>query len=372
MANDVTITPAERLGAFIQEAALNPNFDADKFVQVVQVHLQLQDRQDKGDFNEAFAKVQGELEPIVRMAENKGIGNKYAGLDAIDAVLRPICKKHGLSTRFSTLEGAPEGHVRKAITVSLGRYSETNWLDISTTVRGSQGGRIQANEQQQAGIVSTYARRYLLNEFFNIATIANKIDDTDGEPHGGRGGTDQPPGNDRTTDKPPPSDTRTRFKTALAKLPTRTAVQQFMAIPGTAKWRDSVVPAARAEIDAAVAKRIAELPAETPTVVSERDPWDPPVDSTPPPPAGGPEWTVPQGRTPEPETTPPPSPTDASLSPVAQKLLADIGALGPTALNGISADPDMRMRMAALDYETEGRIVEARIKELMAAAGGPR
>jgi hypothetical protein len=172
------ITSASRVAQFIEEAALNPDFDIIKFETLVRLQLELQDRQDKGDFNEAFAGVQAEMSPVLRSRENKHLGNKYAPLDEIDAMLRPICDKWGLSVRFGGMTGAPEGFSRKTITVSKGRYSETNWLDIPNVVRGARGGTTQANEQQQVGAVSTYARRYLLNEFFHIATMAGE--DTDG------------------------------------------------------------------------------------------------------------------------------------------------------------------------------------------------
>jgi len=271
-----TITAAERLGQFIEEAALNPTFDADKFTQVVRLHMDIQDRQDKGDFNEAFAAVQGDLDPIVRNAENRHLGNKYAGLDAVDAVLRPVCRKHGLSSRFGSMDGAPEGHVRKCLTVSLGRYSETIFLDFPARVVGSRGGTTQMNEQQQVGAVSTYARRYLLQEFFNLSTIANRIDDTDGDTGGGGTGGTRTTGTKTetktdtttgTTTGTKPTDAATRFSgiaKSVAKASTLADVEALERHEKVREIRARQEPHDQALIDSLFAARRAELAASAP------------------------------------------------------------------------------------------------------------
>jgi hypothetical protein len=337
--------PAERLARFIEEAALNESFDADKFIALVRVQLEIQDRQDKGDFNEAVAAVQGDLVPIVRQAENRHLGNKYAGLDAVVAVLNPLCRKHGLSTRFGSMEGAQEGWTRKSLTVALARYSETTWMDFPTKVAGSRGGATQMNEQQQVGAVSTYARRYLLNEFFNLETIANQTDDTDGHTGGSDKLDDKPKPDPKTT--PDPAALFPSVAKNLLRATTAAHVDSLAANPQVVAFRNLQTPANQALIDKMIADRRAALAAAA-------APTDLPDIA----------WDVSQSVISDPETLPP--------SELLTRVLRRIASCEATAaLDSCAIAPEFTTDLAKLQGG-EAQIADEAIKARYRALEGAK
>jgi hypothetical protein len=162
--------------------------------------------------------------------------------------------------------------------VSLGRYSETIFLDFPARVAGSRGGTTQMNEQQQVGAVSTYARRYLLQEFFNLSTIANRIDDTDGDTGGGGTGGTRTTGTKTETKTDTTTDTKTETKVTppdgatvfpsiaknLARAVTLANLDSLERNGTMVSYRGQQTPNNQALIDGMFAARRAELTTSQP------------------------------------------------------------------------------------------------------------
>jgi hypothetical protein len=176
--NEIAPVNSTALMSFIERAAINPDFDVQKFGELLRMQREMEHDQARRAFNQAMAITQADMPPVVRSATNKHLGNKYAKLEDVDREMRPIYTAHGFSVRFGSAP-APEGYIRITCTVAhASGYFEENYLDAPTSAVGSQGGRTATTGVQAVGSAVTYLRRYLLGMVFNIV-LAD--DDDDGE-----------------------------------------------------------------------------------------------------------------------------------------------------------------------------------------------
>ena len=176
--NEIAPVNSTALMTFIERAAINPDFDVQKFGELLRMQREMEHDQSRRAFNQAMADTQADMPPVVRSATNKHLGNKYAKLEDVDREMRPIYTAHGFSVRFGSAP-APEGYIRITCTVAhASGYFEENYLDAPTNNVGSQGGRTATTGVQAVGSAVTYLRRYLLGMVFNIV-LAD--DDDDGE-----------------------------------------------------------------------------------------------------------------------------------------------------------------------------------------------
>lgn len=122
----------------------------------------------------ALINVQKDLKPVPRTQENPFAGTKYASLDDIMAVLRPLLVENDLAL------------VQDPVTKKEG---DTVSIGINTVLIHSSGEQMsfgplfmilekgaKMNMAQSAGSVITYAKRYAISAIFGIVTD----DDTDG------------------------------------------------------------------------------------------------------------------------------------------------------------------------------------------------
>jgi hypothetical protein len=178
--NEITTTNGNgALMSFIERAAKDETFDVQKFEVLLRLQMEVSDKQARRAFNAAMAVAQSEMMPVIRTAQNKHLGNKYAKLEDIDREMRPIYTRHGFSVRFGSAPSPREDDMRITCTVAhADGYSEENHLDAPSSVLGSQGGRMAVTPVQAVGSTITYLRRYLLTMVFNLVL---EDDDDDGE-----------------------------------------------------------------------------------------------------------------------------------------------------------------------------------------------
>jgi hypothetical protein len=175
-----TVSGGGALVSFIERAAVDPNFDVGKFEALLRMQMEVEHDQARKAFNRAMAACQAEMEPVIRTAQNKHLGNKYAKLETIDRQMRPIYTRHGFSMRFGSAPSPREGDMRITCTVAheAGFYEE-NYLDAPVSTTGTQGGRMAVTPVQAVGSNITYLRRYLSTMCFNMVLADD--DDDDGE-----------------------------------------------------------------------------------------------------------------------------------------------------------------------------------------------
>jgi hypothetical protein len=265
--------------SFIERAAKDPEFDVQKFGELLRLQRDVGHDQSRRLFNQAMADAQSEMLPVVRDAKNSHLGNKYAKLETIDAAMRPIYTRHGFSVRFGSAPAPTEGYIRITCTVAhAGGYFEENYLDAPIANLGSQGGRTATTGVQAVGSAVTYLRRYLLGMVFNIV-LADEDDDGDGMRRAApmqryAAATPRAPrkADPEVWDTPPaekPQRTDEQWRVWIDKLRAACAVlkhrQEVVEIGNKPSVGDAIATApdwARREISAILAENFARFPAE--------------------------------------------------------------------------------------------------------------
>ena len=133
----------------------------------------------------AMLQVQKELAPVTKDATNPYTRSKYATLNAIMEVCKPVLLAHGIWLTQITVPSEP-GTV--ALLTKL-THAETGQYQASITVLP-----LQKPDSQGAGSAITYARRYALTAMLGMVTE----DDDDGE------GAKLPPRSTRPMPSPQP------------------------------------------------------------------------------------------------------------------------------------------------------------------------
>ena len=265
--NEIAPVNSTALMSFIERAAINPDFDVQKFGELLRMQREMEHDQARRAFNQAMASAQAAMPPVVRSATNKHLGNKYAKLEDVDREMRPIYTENGFSVRFGSAP-APEGYIRITCTVAhASGYFEENYLDAPTNNVGSQGGRTATTGVQAVGSAVTYLRRYLLGMVFNIV-LAD--DDDDGE-----GMRSQPASTPRyqrkygtAEDTPKPARTKEQWVRyinqvieACEKQTDRAGIEEVAARPSVEKALAEAPPWAKDEIDAIISDFMAKFTA---------------------------------------------------------------------------------------------------------------
>lgn len=178
-AHPLAVANAGSLLTAITAAASNPQIDVGKVERLWAMHQTVMAQEREAAFNDAMAKTQAEIQPILQKAKNTHTGSTYAKLEAIDRVITPIHTKYGLSVSYDTEtqnkdDPVPQGMNR---TVAWVRHSnghkERHHIDLPPDDVGSQG-KTNKTRVQAIGSTNTYARRYLKLMIFNVSTYDDK------------------------------------------------------------------------------------------------------------------------------------------------------------------------------------------------------
>ena len=135
----------------------------------------------------ALSKAQGEAKDIVK--GKQGYGYKYATLESILSMLRPILASNGLSVIQSN---GNEGNIITVTTRLM--HSSGEWLEDSGGVEFQLLKGM--NNAQSVGSAISYLRRYQISAFMNITSD----EDVDGEVDVGQAKKNtQPPSENKQT-----------------------------------------------------------------------------------------------------------------------------------------------------------------------------
>lgn len=170
--------PAVSLLEVISRAASDPNVDAEKMERLWQLHERISARQAEIEFNKAMNACQVEMPAVLRNKINTEKDARYADLEQLDKVSRPIYTKHGFSLSFGTADCPLPGHARQTCDVShVGGHTRRYQADIPLDLTGPKGTPNKTGTQG-FGSTMSYGQRYMTKLIFNIA-LTNE--DNDGE-----------------------------------------------------------------------------------------------------------------------------------------------------------------------------------------------
>ena len=122
----------------------------------------------------SLAKFQGEMTNPKNTANNPQYASKYAPLQDILALARPILSKHGLSILQSTTGDLENVTISTMLIHESGEFLETEPFVLKGEQTARGGGKVV--NVQGAGSVITYIRRYQVSAMLGVASE----DDDDG------------------------------------------------------------------------------------------------------------------------------------------------------------------------------------------------
>jgi hypothetical protein len=164
----------------ISRAASDPNIDIAKMERLLEMHERISARQAEIAFNTAMNVCQAEMPRVLRNKTNDSTTSKYADLEQLDIICRPIYTKHGFSLSFGTADCPLPGHARQTCLVShTGGHSRAYQADIPLDLTGPKGNQNKTGVQG-FGSTMSYGQRYLTKLIFNIA-LTNEDNDGQGE-----------------------------------------------------------------------------------------------------------------------------------------------------------------------------------------------
>lgn len=171
------LTPNEMHPARLIEAAIEKGLDAESMEKLFRLAERYEDRKAERAYAEAMRSCQDEIRPIVRRHENRQTSSKYAKLEDVDAVVRPIYTKFGFSVSFGT-EDSPLGadHLRIIADVfHAAGHTRRYQCDLALDNTG-MGGKVNKTRVHGSGSTMSYGRRYLTAMIFNV-TFGGEDDD---------------------------------------------------------------------------------------------------------------------------------------------------------------------------------------------------
>lgn len=142
--------------------------------------MDLADRWKSDRAAEAFATAmnaaQSSMPCVVKDKANSFTSTKYASLENVNSVIRPVYTLNGFSLSYGTEDSKLEGHVRVVCDVAhVGGCTRRYHLDLPMDGAGAKGGSNKSAAQAMGSSLS-YARRYLALMIFNVTVADQDID----------------------------------------------------------------------------------------------------------------------------------------------------------------------------------------------------
>lgn len=173
-------SPIDAVLTTIAAAASSKDVDVSKMQALLDMQKDIMATQARADYYSSMSACQSEMQRVITSRENKANRSKFARLDDIDSVARPVYTKHGFSLSFSS-EETPDGFISMRCSVMHKNGHETT--HTKSGWRDDVGIKGEANKTriQGSGSAGSYLRRYLTCDVFNIVTSDMAQQDNDGQ-----------------------------------------------------------------------------------------------------------------------------------------------------------------------------------------------
>jgi hypothetical protein len=160
------------------QVALTNNAAIDVIERLTALRTEAMVRHGEMAFNQAMNRVQSALGRIAADATNPQTRSKYATYAAIDREIRPIYTKEGFALSFDTEPLPADVEMVRVLCYVSHRdgHTRTYRMDMPADGKGAKGGDVMTKTHAR-GAATSYAKRYLVNDIFNIAIGE---DDNDG------------------------------------------------------------------------------------------------------------------------------------------------------------------------------------------------
>jgi hypothetical protein len=172
---------AKQMLAMIQDAATNPEVDAQKMVTLADLAIKLQDRERETEFRRAKVAALFETAQLriskrgAILNKNGGVQSRYSKFEDIHRVVTPIFASHQLAVSFKVGQAGSLVTVRPVLTHANGYQEEGDAMPLAIDTTGSK------NATQGAGSAASYGKRHTLKA---LANIIEEGEDDDGQATG--------------------------------------------------------------------------------------------------------------------------------------------------------------------------------------------
>lgn len=166
----------------VMQAAMNPDLDPERIEKFLAMAKDLDQEKKRQEFNVAFAAAFSEISQIkiskngeiYYPGKNGGAGSviKFIRHDDLSRAIKPALAAHGLTATYSAEIVATPPKIVTVLTIIHANGYSREWRSIPLPMVDSGGGK---NDVQGAGSVSTYGRRYVTIQAFDI--VAEGADD---------------------------------------------------------------------------------------------------------------------------------------------------------------------------------------------------
>jgi hypothetical protein len=164
------IDPASPAGIMIQLASSGGDFDVEKFGKMLEFQERHEANEARKVFASDFATVQANIEAVVKTKINPQTKSKYAGLENVLEMSKPVYTEHGFSIIFYEGETKVAESIRVCADVlHKAGHKQTYHFDVPLDGKGIKGNANMTKIHGKASSVS-YGRRYLLCMIWNIPT----------------------------------------------------------------------------------------------------------------------------------------------------------------------------------------------------------
>lgn len=164
--------------ATIQAAIERPDIDPERLGKMLDVYERLQEAEAKKQFAIAMHACQQKMPKVVKNATNKGTNTKYADLQNVQSIARPIYSSFGFSLCFGEADCPLEKHKRTICDVTHDKgHTRQYHIDLPVDGTGGGGNAIKGMNAVQGCISTTsYGQRRLTCMIFNIV-VGDEDDD---------------------------------------------------------------------------------------------------------------------------------------------------------------------------------------------------
>lgn len=170
---EIVQEPEVNLLAVVARAAADPSVDVEKMQRLLDMQERLVRQRAEVEFKASLSRIQPKM-PMVskagRIEHNGRIISRFARYEDLDRAIRPLLAEEGFAVDFDTEESS--GKLKVLLRVShRDGHSETRQVTLPLDESGSK------NRVQGVGSTFTYGKRYLVQNFFNIITTDDPVDD---------------------------------------------------------------------------------------------------------------------------------------------------------------------------------------------------
>lgn len=160
MTNEILKTESNQFMELVSQAAHSKDVDVSKLSALLDMQERIMGKQAEIDFNESMSRLQPRIPQIERTS--KAHNNKYAKLEDIDRIVRPLYTDEGFSISYDQKKNDDGTKTYFAFLSHKGGHKTKAEITLPDDSSGSK------NPIQAVASTVSYARRHLIKMLFNI------------------------------------------------------------------------------------------------------------------------------------------------------------------------------------------------------------